>query len=334
MSNTLVQWEQASTDELIRGVAKSIYLVSPWLQNLPFATINGNAHKYNLQLTGAGADFYDVNDPWLEQTGTWETRYADLAILGGDADVDNFAASTSQQDLESMTLEQKGWAVADRFNLSAILGGTTASPLYNSPKVFKGLTKLIAECETITTTDLDSANNSQVVKASDTSAALTLANIYELIDAVKPYPAFLAMSLRTRRKLASLAQATGNNLTVGTGALGLPVEMWGRHQIWADDAIPDNIQDGAAGAINMAAYVPTTARGAGNDNSLIFAFRLGDGALRGITSRENGMVQVEAINRGGSLEGKDAKRHRVKFYCGMELLSKRAAAVLINFTDS
>jgi hypothetical protein len=195
--------------------------------------------------------------------------------------------------------------VADRFNLSAILGGTTASPLYNSAKVFKGLTKLIAECETINTTDLDSANNSQVVKASDTSTALTLANNYELIDAVKPYPAYLAMSLRTgaswplwRRQPAITDGGHRSSRPAGRN-VGQATDLGGRRH-------PDNIQDGAAGALNMAAYVPTTARGGGNDNSLIFAFRLGTGHF-GITSRENGMVQVEAINRGGSLEGKDAK---------------------------
>jgi hypothetical protein len=331
MSNTLVQYEQLSTDELIKGIAKSIYVVSPWLRELPFAPVKGNSHKYNLQTTAAAADFYDVGELIVEGTPTFETRYADLAILIGDADVDLFSAAVSQQDLAAEIIRLKGEAIAQRFNQCAVLGRTTSVATYSSTKIFKGLAQLIAECESSTTTDLDGLNNPQVIPLSATSAALTLDYVDELVDAVKPYPTHLVMSQRTQRKLTSLLRATGQNMQHHDNQAGYPIERWGNLTIWEDDAIKDNVQDGAASVLNIAAYNPTTTRAAGNDNSLIFAVRLGDGALRGITSHENGMVRVEAI---GKLENKDAERTRIKFYCGLELLSKRAAAVLINFTDS
>ena len=98
------------------------------------------------------------------------------------------------------------------------------------PNQFDGLIKLIA---TGTASD-------QLVAMGATGATLTLTKIDELIDAVKGgKPDLLIMSRRSRRKIAALARAAGNNLEVGKGLLGEFVEYYNGIPISISDFIKD-----------------------------------------------------------------------------------------------
>ena len=94
-----------------------------------------------------------------------------------------------------------------------------------------------------------------------------------------------------------------------------------------DDYIPDNIDDGGTSVIDMDSYNQPQTREAANDNTLIFALRVGPDGLMGLT---NGWIQTEDL---GTLETKDASRTRIKFYCSTALFNTRSAAVMINVTD-
>ena len=334
MANTLVEYAKLATDALKKGIAQSIYQESAFLRRLPFIEIIGNSLVYNREDGAAGADFYEVGEKWLEGTPTWVQTTIALAILGGDADADAFIQATrKEQNIAEAVIALKAQAIGNKFDLYSILGQTTNSAVFSTTKAFKGLLRLIAECEAAATTDLDSVNNTQVMAMAADSGVLTLDAMDQLRDMVKPKPDAFLITPRMIRKVASLARASGTNMVHDRDALGFPVTRWGDQEIILYEAttggvVADNLQDGASSVLDITAYAPTTARGAAQDNSPIFAVRFGDDGLSGLS---NGMIQTEDI---GKLEEKDATRTRIKFYCALALFNKRAAAVLINATDA
>jgi hypothetical protein len=314
-----------SHDTLKRGIMETIVYESQWLRYLPFISITGNAYLYNWETALAGANFYVPGDQWVESSPTWTQRTASLVALGGDADVDKFMQQTrNQQDLKATVIELKAKAVGYAFDEFAVMGRTSSIARYTNGKAFKGILQLIAEAESTTTTDLDSVNNSQVVAAGATTAILTIDMLDELIDKVKPKATHLIMNRRMLRKLKSLARAAGNNLEVDTRKLGMPVTMYGEQIILVDDWSPENIQDGSASVINIAAYNNTTYNDSGYNNSVIIAARFGEDGVCGL---ENGGIQVEEL---GTVFDHDATRTRIKWYCGLAMFSKLSAAALIN----
>jgi len=327
MANTLAEYENLDITPVEAGIIDTIVKESPFLgAYLPFISIEGNAYAYNLEDVMASASFYGVGDTWGESTPQWNQRTVALTILGGDADVDKFVQQTRKnQNIEAAIIEQKAKAVAHAYELNAVMGRTTTA---DNAKQFKGLMRLIAECESSSTTDLDAVNNSQVIAAAADSGELTLALLDELMDTVKPRPDALLLSRRMRRKLMTLCRAAGNNLTVGEGKAGTMIEYYGTTPVFVNDWIPDNIQDGSSSVLTIASYDQTTTRATGYDNSMIFAVRFGEDGLCGL---HNGGIQHELV---GTVSDKDANRHRVKFYCGLMAKSTLSVAALINVLDT
>jgi len=129
---------------------------------------------------------------------------------------------------------------------------------------------------------------------------LTLAKLDEAIDLVKGgKPDVLLMSKRTRRTLNNLARTSGGFLEADRNEFGQMVQFY--------DGIPVGICDYVSDAKTV---------GTSNDCSTVYAARLGEGALAGLTSP--GGLQVERV---GSLETKDATRTRIKWYCSMALFN-------------
>jgi len=306
MALTLAEASKLSNDILLQGVVETIVKDSPILQRLPFIEIVGNGLTYNQEKTLPSVDFYDVGDTWAESTPTFEQLTANLKIMGGDADVDNFLKSTRSniQDLEAAVVELKAKAVKDKFEETFIYGDTTASA-----KQFDGLRKLI---DTTTAGD-------QVIAMGDTGATLTLAKLDELIDAVKGGKLdMLLMSRRSRRKINALVRASG-------GMVDNDRDQWGNFvQLW--DGIPIGVNDWILDTHTLSGGFETGTTG--GDCSTIYALQFGEWALCGLTSP--GHLTVEPI---GSMESKDATRTRVKWYVSLALFSSVKAAALIGVKD-
>jgi hypothetical protein len=306
MALTLAEAAKLSNDILLQGVVETIVKDSPILQRLPFIEIVGNGLTYNQEKTLPSVDFYDVGDTWVESTPTFEQKMANLKIMGGDADVDNFLKTTRSniQDLEGAVVELKAKAVKDKFEETFIYGNTTTSP-----KQFDGLRKLI---DTTTAGD-------QVIAMGDTGATLTLAKLDELIDAVKGgKPDMLLMSRRSRRKINALVRASG-------GMVDNDRDQWGNFvQLW--DGIPIGVNDWILDTHTVSGGVETDTTG--GDCSAIYAIQFGEWALCGLTSP--GHLTVEPI---GSMESKDATRTRVKWYVSLALFSSVKGAALIGVKD-
>ncbi len=114
MALLLEEASKLSGDMLQRGVVETIIKESPVLQMLPFMTIGGNSYKYTQENTLGSADFYGANATWTESTATFTQQSSTLAILGGDADVDNFIRRTTSnlQDQRAIQVAKKAKAVA------------------------------------------------------------------------------------------------------------------------------------------------------------------------------------------------------------------------------
>ncbi|OGO44858.1 MAG: major capsid protein [Chloroflexi bacterium RBG_16_60_22] len=306
MALTLAEAVKLSNDMLLQGVVETIVKDSPVLQRLPFIEIVGNGLTYNQEKTLPGIDFYDVGDTWAESTPTFEQLTANLKIMGGDADVDNFLKSTRSniQDLEAAVIELKAKALRDKFEDIFIYGDSATNA-----KEFDGLRKLI---------DTETAGN-QVIAVGDTGATLTLAKLDELIDAVKGgKPDMLLMSRRSRRKLNALVRAAG-------GMTETDRDQWGNFiQLW--DSVPIGVNDWILDTHVLVGGVETDTTGGAS--STIYAVQFGEGALCGLTSP--GHLQAEPV---GPLENKDASRTRVKWYVSLALFSSVKAAALIGVQD-
>jgi hypothetical protein len=306
MALTLAEASKLSSDLLMQGVVETIVKDSPVLQKLPFIEIVGNGLTYNRENTLPSIDFYDVGDTWAESTPTFTQVTANLKIMGGDADVDNFLKATRSniQDLEASVVELKAKALQQKFEEIFIYGDSATSA-----KQFDGLRKLI---------DTGQAGD-QVIAMADSGDTLTLDKLDELIDAVKGgKPDMLLMSRRSRRKVNALVRAAGGMIETNQDRWGNFIQLW--------DGVPIGVNDWILDTHVLSGGVETGTTG--GDCSTIYAVQLGEGALCGLTSP--GYLQAEPI---GSLESKDATRTRVKWYVSLALFSTIKAAALIGVQD-
>jgi HK97 family phage major capsid protein len=291
MALTLAEAAKLSNDMLLVGVIETIIKESPILQALPFIEIQGNGLTYNQEATAPQAAFFDVGDTWTESTPTFEQKTAQLKILGGDADIDNFLLATRSnlQDLEAAVVQLKAKAVRQLFEDTFINGNATANP-----KAFDGIDRL---CEA-----------SQTISMGANGGTLTLDKLDELIDLVKGgKPDMLLMSRRSRRILNRLARQAGGFLETDRNEFGQMVQFYDGIPVGICDYIPDNQTVGTS-----------------NDCSTIYALQFGEGGVAGLTAP--GGLQVERV---GSLESKDATRVRIKWYAAVALFNKVKLAKLV-----
>ena len=294
MALTLVEGAKLSNDVVLQGVIETIVKESRVLDVLPFVEMVGNALTYNRENTLPTAVFFDVGDTWTESTPTFTQVSTSLKILGGDADVDQYIATTRNnvQDIEAAVLELKSKALAHEFEDEFVYGDTVVDA-----KGFDGMHKLVI------------ASQQVHQGAGTTPAALSLAKLDEAIDLVKPgKPDFLMMSRRTRRGISAYARALTSPVQFEASGFGQRVMFYDGIPVIDSDFITDTE------AIASGAFSAKT----GGASTTIFCVKVGEGRLAGLT---NGGVQVEAV---GALETKDAHRWRCKWYVSMALFSTLA----------
>jgi HK97 family phage major capsid protein len=303
LGTTLSEYAKLSNDQLYQGVVETILKDCPLLQLMPWVEIQGNALTYNRETTLPSAEWHAVNDDWNTSPAvTFLQKTASLAILGQNADVDNYVRQTRSNimDVESAIVELTAKAIRHELEDKLVYGDNSGVP-----NQFDGLIKLI---NTASASD-------QLIAAGASGATLTLTMLDELIDAVKGgKPSVLLMSRRSRRKIAVLARAAGNNLEVGKGLLGEVVEYYNGIPIAISDFIKDTHT--VSGSVETAFT--------GSTCSTIYGMAFGEDGLCGLTGP--GGLQVVKI---GEMETKDATRTRIKMYCSLALFSNVKAAALI-----
>lgn len=290
MPLTLTDAAQLTQDMLVRGVIETVIEESAVLRYLPFVQIVGNSLRYNQEVTLGSAGFYAVGDTWTESALTTDEKTAQLAILGGDADVDAFLQQTysNPNDLRALVIAAKAKSLAHTFSDTFFNGDLTSNP-----DSFDGIKTLSA--------------GSRTINKGANGATLTLDQLDELIDMIKPgLPHVIFASKRTRRKLSSLRRASGSVLETSTDAFGRRVLTYDGIPVETDDHIPDN-----------------ETKGSSSDCSSIYAVQFG--FQTGLCGLDNGGIQVQPL---GALETKDAWRTRIKWYCGLALFRDTSLARL------
>lgn len=306
MALSLSEANKLSNDLLLDGVVEAIVKDSPLLQRMPFIEITGNGLTYNREDTLPGIEFYDVGDTWDESTPTFNQYTANLKIMGGDADVDNFLKATRSniQDLEAAVVALKAKALKNKFEETFIYGNNAVNV-----KQFDGIRKLINT----------GVSGNQVIAAGSAGGELTLSMLDELIDCIKGgKPDLLLMSRRTRRKINALVRESGGMIENERDAWGNFIQLW--------DGVPVTVNDWILDTHVVTGGVETAVTG--GTCSTVYAMQFGEGALCGLTAP--GHLTVEKV---GSLETKDATRTRIKWYCSIALFSQIKAAALIGVED-
>jgi hypothetical protein len=297
MALSLVEASKLSNDTLKAGVIETVVSESPILRRMPFVEVLGNGITYNRENALAGAAFYGVGDTWTESTPTFTQITVALKVLGGDADIDNFLGATrgNLQDLHATIVELKAKAVARQYEDTFLYGDTAADA--NS---FDGIHKLVASGQQVH------------VGSGATPAALSLTALDQMIDLVRPgKPDLLVMSRRTRRGLSKFARGASSPLTVSLGEFGQRVELYNGILIAVSDYLTDTE------TIASAAFAAKT----GGASSSVFAVRFGEDAVAGLQASSG--IEVEDL---GSLETRDARRIRVKWYCNLAVFGALALA--------
>lgn len=288
-----------SLEVLERGVIEEIIDIDEMFALIPFKGVNGKSYNYNRENTLTEADFLSPYDPVNEGGATFTQVVVTLKILAGDVDLDKFLMQTmsdhNSQLAEQLASKAKGMGRAFR---RALVQGSSAV----NAKSFDGLASL--------------CDPSQVILAAANGASLTLDMLDELKDQVKLGADCFVMRRSTWRAIRSLLRSfNGNHAeTVMIENFGKPVPAWDGIPIILNDFIPNNEVCGTATA--------TTSIYAARFNEI-------DG-FHAIYGGPNAGVVVEEV---GTIQNKDAVRHRIKWYVATCLKSTLALARLAGITN-
>ncbi len=322
MPFTLTEQQYLDTNLIQKGLYAHIIKTDNGLfSKLAVKPFAGNGLKYNVKTVRAEISDINRDEDVPETTGTIVQRSAAIYITAHNSILYDFdKAVNSTQDPWVIQLESDMDDFMHAVCTRMIRGQTST---LGTTKQAKGILRLVAELESEATTDLDAVNNTQVIANSATSAALTLAKLDELIDAVTNCNALL-MSKKTRRKVNALAQASGSSpLRVEQDGFGAFIAIYNHIPIYVDQNIPNNMDDNSSSVNAIATWDPTQAIAATHDNSPVFALRIGG---------EDDFAILQAI----PFTVEPAKRHPTKladvrtkkWFYGFGLFDKYAAAVL------
>ena len=308
MAVTLAQAAVLSQDQLARGIHEIFVQESPILDRLPLMEIAGNAYAYDLEATLPGVAFRNVNEAYVESTGTFNQLTEKLVILGGDADVDRFIQQT-RSNVHNQRAEQdklKVKAMSYKFS-DAFFNGDIAV----DAKGFDGIKKRLTGAQVIDA----GTNGIPIVGNGGTETHAFFDKLDELLAAC-PGADVLYANRQVRSKIISAGRRIGGVDMVKEDITGKRVAMW--------QGIP--VLDPGDSLAGTQILPQSETQGSSSLASSVYAVRFGgsdgDQAVTGLT---NGGVMVDDL---GQLQEKPALRTRIEFYCGLALFGGKAAARL------
>ena len=321
---TLTQYEYLDRDMILRGVMDWLVKESPLVGALPMMPVAGNSLKYNVSLTLPTATFTTVGTQLSESTGTFEQRTADIYTLIQTSYTDKGQITlNSTQDPEAIDAQLAAQSMAHKLEKTLIIGRTSVD---STTLEFKGFLQVVAELESVTTTDLDAINNDQVIAGTASTGALTMASMDELIDQIKPgKPDLLLMSRRMRRKLNTLSRATqSSGLELSElNLFGVKMPSYDGVPIFVSDWLLDNYAEGSSSVQTIVDYdFDAAAVASTNENSVIFAMQFGADKVSGLHA---GQMTHE---RETFVEDYNAIANRYTMMVGLACFSKFSLAIM------
>jgi HK97 family phage major capsid protein len=355
MSISLAEASKLSTDILLKGIIETIVKDSPILDRLPFIPITGNSLKYNREKSLPQAAWYaPVTGTWTASPPAFEQCTAALAILGVDADVDNFLKATRSnvQDLEAACIELAAKAVRHEFEDCFINGDGTGEKFLGLYHTLKGTPWEDSTDYALGDVVVPTAGKENGFRYECTTAGTsgTGEPTWPIAEGATKTDSGVTWTCRLGNHLGS--GASGASLTLdkidklidlvrgGKPDMLLMSRRTRRKIVGLCRAQGQNLLIGEGRAGEVIEYfngIPVAicdfirdnyTVGASSDCSAIFAFQMGEGAVAGLTSPE--MLQIERL---GSLETKDASRTRIKWYVSMASFSIIKAAMLTGVKD-
>jgi len=323
MALTIVEAAKLSNDVLQAGVLELFVYDDPILERLPFITIVGNALTYNIEATEPTAKFYHPGDTWVESTGTVSQAIANLKILGGDSDVDNFLVQTRSDinDIKAEYLKAKVKAVRKQFMTSFYYGYDGAVAVGGlSSREFNGMQMLISD--TGTNTDVAPAAGERLsynVKGLGTGDAtvgvFSMTAFEEAIDKIKGFKPDIAVMNKQLRRLVNVYLRSAGGITYDDRA-NKRVQTIYDVPIGVSDYILDNENCNhqySADADKDFGYEfnPDTHARTGDGATSVFILTFDPKGCCGV---QNGSMTTVPI---GDLETKDASRYRIKWYVSL-----------------
>lgn len=293
-----VEADKLSNNDLVAGVVEEIIDRENLFALLPFTQTNSKAYVYNRENALASVAFADPNDTITESASTFTQVTTNLRILLGDVDVDKFLntveSDTSNQ--RAIQIAMKAKALGRAFKDALVNGSNLADP-----KSFDGIKLLTVSGQTIT--------------AGANGAALTLAMLDELKDAITAGADAIMMRSGTWRAYKQLLRALG-----GAVPEQMMIENFGMSP--AHDGVPVIIND----------FLPINeVQGSNSNTTSIYAMRLNEAdGLHGLYGGPNAGIIVEDI---GTVQNKDATRTRLKWYAGLALKSTKSLARVKGITN-
>lgn len=302
MSMGLVEASKYSNDVLQRGVVELLVKDDPILERLKFKDIKGNGLTYNVEKTMSGAQFYGINEVWVQSESEVDQHTAFTHILGGDADVDNFLKATRSniQDLMQEQIAAKLKAIRWAFNETLLYGYALTET-----KKFDGIHYMLRS----------EAYNTVAIGASDVPAALSLAQAEHAVDMIKNGKGTVVlMTKQLRRNINKYLKGVGG--ITSADIQGKTVQTLLDIPIVVSDYLSDLENcDKDYGTGYGQNYEEGTGIGTSDASTSLFVIQFADYALCGVQS------QPITTEKWAKLETKDAARTRIKWYPGAMLQS-------------
>jgi len=295
MALTLLEASKLHTGDVYKeGVVAKFAESSEILRVLPFAAIQGNSLKYNIEETLPGIGFRGVNESYTPSTGILNPQSEGLVIAGGELDVDKFIVQTMGMDQRTVQEGMKIKALALSWTKTFIKGDSETDP-----REFDGLQKRLAGDALI----------------SNGVAGLSLDKLDEAIDYVSGAN-YIIMNKIMRRRLTVAARtaAVGGDITYVLDEFGRQVAKYNDIPILLMDEDNEGNQ-----ILDFSEASSTTS---------IYVVNLSEGAVSGL---ENGGMMVDDL---GILEGSPKYRTRVEWYNGIGVFAPKVAARLSGITNA
>lgn len=288
-----------SQEVLERGIIEEIIDRDELFALLPFKAVANRVYSYNREKTISEAVFLDPYEVVPEGAATFQEVDTKLKIMAGDVDMDKFTLATESNINSQLAIQlaSKAKGLGRAFRNAVVNGSVTANA-----KSFDGIRALTPAAQTL--------------YMGVNGGALTLGVIDELKDIVKNGADCLMMRPGTWRAVRGLLRAMGGN-----SAEHIMVENFGK-PIPAIDGTPVIVND----------FLPADeVRGSSSATCSIYALRLNEvDGFHGITAPNMSGIVVEEI---GTIQNKDAVRHRVKWYVGTALKATHGVGRLAGVTN-
>ncbi len=307
---TLSQYQLLANDDVKAGIYDNIITASELAPFLQFKSFSGNSLVYNRESTLGAAATHQIGDIWSDTEPTYTQKTASLAIVGVQHPLDRFAMQTidNVQSQEAVLLSKMAKSVARKLEdllLNGNSGGVSTEP--------EGLTSLLISDSRLLM--MDDGSTPSTIAGDETE--LTIDRLDAMIDMIElGKPDFLMMNKTMRRKITSLARATGSGVILNSA------DMFG-HQYTLYNGIPIVINDYIS---NSETYENSGAWGSSSATT-IYALKTGE-EKQGWTVIHNGAVLDPDIQRLGTKFDKNEDVYRMVVYLNAVLYSAKVCAGL------